>query len=273
MDYQNLRFEAQDGFVVITIAREKVLNALDARTLDELEDAIGRVESDSALKGALIVGAGEKAFVAGADIHALAEARDPAHATGTARRGQAVLRKIELCSKPVIACVNGFALGGGLELALACHFRYATKNAKLGLPEVKLGLIPGYGGTQRLPREVGRGRALELILSGEPVDADEALRIGLVNKVFDTRDQLLEAGKKAVATIASRGPLAVKTALRVVDLGLDSPIEKGLEVEAMAFGAIGVSDDAREGTRAFLEKRPAKFTGERGAAPRDQGAK
>jgi enoyl-CoA hydratase len=261
MEYQNLRFEAQDGIAAITISREKVLNALDARTLDELEDAIGRVESDGALKGALLVGAGEKAFVAGADIQALAEARDPAHATGTARRGQAVLRKIELCSKPVIACVNGFALGGGLELALACHFRYATKNAKLGLPEVKLGLIPGYGGTQRLPREVGRGRALEMILSGEPIDAEKAHRIGLVNEVFETRDQLLEAARKTLATIASRGPLAVETALRVVDLGLDSPLEKGLEVEAMAFGAIGVSDDAREGTRAFLEKRPAKFGG------------
>ena len=261
MDYQNLRFETQDGIATITVAREKVLNALDARTLDELEDAIGKVESDATVRGALLVGAGEKAFVAGADIQALAEARDPAHATNTARRGQAVLRKIELCSKPVIACVNGFALGGGLELALACHFRYATKNAKLGLPEVKLGLIPGYGGTQRLPREIGRGRALELILSGEPVDADEALRLGLVNKVFETRDALLEGAKKTLAAIGSRGPLAVKTALRVVDLGLDSPIEKGLEVEAMAFGAIGVSEDAKEGTRAFLEKRPAKFGG------------
>lgn len=273
MDYQNLKLEVQDGVATITISREKVLNALDARTLDELEDAIGRVESDGAIKGALLIGAGEKAFVAGADIQALAEARDPAHATSTARRGQAVLRKVELCSKAVIACVNGFALGGGLELALSCHFRYATRNAKLGLPEVKLGLIPGYGGTQRLPREIGRGRAIELILSGEPIDAEEALRIGLVNKVFETRDQLLEGAKKTLSTIASRGPLAVKTALRVIDLGLDSPIEKGLEVEAMAFGAIGVSDDAREGTRAFLEKRAAKFTGERGAEPRTQGAK
>jgi len=258
MEYQNLRFEVQEGVALVTVAREKVLNALDARTLDELEDAIARIENDTAIKGVILVGAGEKAFVAGADIQALAEARDPAQ---TARRGQAVLRKIELCPKPVVACVNGFALGGGLELALACHFRYATKNAKLGLPEVKLGLIPGYGGTQRLPREVGRGRALELILSGEPVDADEALRIGLVNKVFETRDQLIEAAKKTLSTIGSRGPLAVKTALRVVDLGLDGPLQKGLEVEALAFGAIGVSEDAREGTRAFLEKRPARFGG------------
>src|SRR2546423_1594289 len=187
MDYQNLRLEVQDGVATITFTREKVLNALDARTLDELEDAIGRVETDAGTKGALLIGAGEKAFVAGADIQALAECRDPAQATGTAQRGQRVFRKIELCSKPVIACVNGFALGGGLELALSCHFRYATKNAKLGLPEVKLGLIPGYGGTQRLPREVGRGRALELILTGETVDAEEASRIGLVNKVFATR--------------------------------------------------------------------------------------
>lgn len=261
MEYQNVQYEVRDGVALITIAREKVLNALDGRTLDELEDAIARLEGDSAAKGALIVGAGEKAFVAGADIQALAEARDPAHASATAEKGQRILRKIELCSKPVIACVNGFALGGGLELALACHFRYASKNAKLGLPEVKLGLIPGYGGTQRLPRAVGRGRALELILTGEPVDADEALRIGLVNKVLETREQLLEAAKKTLQTIASRGPLAVKTAIRVVDQGLDVPIERGLAAEASAFGTIGVSDDAREGTRAFLEKRPAKFGG------------
>jgi enoyl-CoA hydratase len=261
MDYQNVTLEVRDGIAQITISREKVLNALDARTLDELEDAIAKVESDPGTRGAIVVGAGEKAFVAGADIQALAECRDPGQATSTAEKGQRILRKIETCSKPVVACVNGFALGGGLELALSCHFRYASKNAKLGLPEVKLGLIPGYGGTQRLPREVGRGRALELILTGEPVDAEEALRIGLVNKVFETRDQLLEAARKTIGTIASRGPIAVKTVIKVVDLGLDAPIERGLAVEAQAFGTIGVSDDAREGTRAFLEKRPAKFGG------------
>src|SRR5207248_4573717 len=143
-----------------------------------------------------------KAFVAGADITALSRCTDQAEAVRMAQRGQQVFRKIELSGKPVIACVNGFALGGGLELALSCHFRYASKNAKLGLPEVKLGLIPGYGGTQRLPRAVGRGRALELILTGEPIDAEEALRVGLVNKVFETRDLLLEAGRKTVTTIA-----------------------------------------------------------------------
>jgi enoyl-CoA hydratase len=259
MDYQNLRFELSDGVATITFAREKVLNALDLRTLDELEDAIGRVEKDPAIKGAVLVGAGEKAFVAGADIGALAEVRDASHASRTAARGQSVFRKIELCGKAVVACVNGFALGGGLELALSCHFRYATRNAKLGLPEVKLGLIPGYGGTQRLPREVGRGRALEMILSAEPVDAEEALRIGLVNKLFATRDELLDAGRKVVALIATRGPAAVRNAIRVVDFGLDLPIDRGMEVEASAFGLIGAGEEAREGTRAFLEKRPAKF--------------
>jgi enoyl-CoA hydratase len=261
MDYQNLKFEVADGIATITVSREKVLNALDARTLDELEDAVSRLESDAALKGALLVGAGEKAFVAGADIAALAECKDHAQAVKMAERGQRVFRKIELCSKPVMACVNGFALGGGLELALSCHFRYAKKDAKLGLPEVKLGLIPGYGGTQRLPREVGRGRALEMILSGEPIDGDEAHRIGLVNRVFGSKDEMLIAGRKTLEAIATRGPLAVKTAIRVVDQGLDLPIEKGLEAEASSFGKIGVSDDAREGTRAFLEKRAAKFTG------------
>jgi enoyl-CoA hydratase len=271
MEYQNLRFEVQDGCATITVSREKVLNALDARTLDELEDAIGRVEDEAGVKGAIIIGAGEKAFVAGADIQALAECRDPRQATATAERGQRLTRKIEVCSKPVIACVNGFALGGGLELALACHFRYASKNAKVGLPEVKLGLIPGYGGTQRLPREVGRGRALELILTGEPIDAEEALKIGLVNKVLETRDQLLEAARKTIGAIASRGPVAVKTAIRVVDMGLEVGIERGLAVEAAAFGAIGVSEDAKEGTRAFLEKRPAKFAGGGGAGAAGDG--
>lgn len=259
MDHQNLRFEAVDGVATITIAREKVLNALDGRTLDELEDAVSRVEQDPSLKGAVVVGSGEKAFVAGADISALAECRDAAHATSLSLKGQRVLRRFELSPKPVVACVNGFALGGGLELALACHFRYATKNAKLGLPEVKLGLIPGYGGTQRLPRIIGRGRALEMILSGEPVDAEEALRIGLVNKLFATRDELLEAARKVVSLIGTRGPSAVSAAIRTVDLGLDVPIERGLEVEAWAFGALGAADEAREGTRAFLEKRAPRF--------------
>jgi enoyl-CoA hydratase len=179
----------------------------------------------------------------------------------SALRGQAVLRAIESCPRPVIACVNGFALGGGLELALACHFRYATKNAKLGLPEVKLGLIPGYGGTQRLAREVGRGRALEMILSAEPVDAEKAQRVGLVNEVFDTKDAMLEAARKTIATIASRGPVAVAKALESVDRGLDAPLGAGLAIEADLFGAICASEDAREGTRAFLEKRNAAFKG------------
>jgi enoyl-CoA hydratase len=259
MDYVNIRFEAVDGVATITIAREKVLNALDPRTLDELDDAITRLAQDPSLKGAVIVGAGEKAFVAGADISALAECRDAAQAVAAAHKGQRVFRRIELSPRPVVACVNGFALGGGLELALSCHFRYAAKNAKLGLPEVKLGLIPGYGGTQRLPRIVGRGRALEMILSGEAIDADEALRIGLVNKVFATRDEALDAARKVVTLIGTRGPTAVTTAIKTVDMGLDLPIERGLEIEAAAFGVLGAGEEAHEGTRAFLEKRAPKF--------------
>ncbi|HZU96147.1 MAG TPA: enoyl-CoA hydratase-related protein, partial [Planctomycetota bacterium] len=203
----------------------------------------------------------EKAFVAGADITALSQCKSDADARKNAERGQRIFRLIEKSPRPIVACVNGFALGGGLELALSCHFRYATKNAKLGLPEVKLGLIPGYGGTQRLPRTVGRGRALELILTGEPIDADEALRIGLVNKVFATKAEMLEAGKKTIQTIASRGPFAVSSAIQAVDEGLDLPIDQGLEREARLFGIVGTSEDAKEGTKAFLEKRPARFTG------------
>jgi len=262
MAYENLRFEVALGVATITIAREKVLNALDARTLDELAAALRDVAD---LRGALITGAGEKAFVAGADISSLAanagSATGAAAGLETARRGQALFRKLETCPRPIIACVNGFALGGGLELALACHFRYATRNAKLGLPEVKLGLIPGYGGTQRLPRTVGRGRALELILSGEPVDAERALRIGLVNELFESKDAMLEHARKTIATIASRGPLAIAAAIDAVDRGLDATIEAGLAIEAEAFAAVCATQDAREGTRAFLEKRPAAFKG------------
>jgi enoyl-CoA hydratase len=263
MAYENLRFEVADGIATITIAREKVLNALDAKTLDELEKAIIEVRAQ---KGAIIIGAGEKAFVAGADISGLAETAGGAGAAESGRRsalrGQAVFRAIETCPRPVIACVNGFALGGGLELALSCHFRYATKNAKLGLPEVKLGLIPGYGGTQRLPRIVGRGRALELILSGEPVDGEEAARIGLVNRVFDSRDAMVEHAKKTLSTIASRGPVAVGRAIEAVDRGLATSLEGGLAVEADLFGQICSTEDAREGTRAFLEKRTAAWKGQ-----------
>lgn len=262
MDFQNVKTEVLEGIATVTITREKALNALDARTLDELEATFDAGDAEKkGIKGFLLTGAGEKAFVAGADINALADVRETAVGVKAAERGQAVFRKIERSARPVIACVNGFAFGGGLELALACHFRYATKNAKVGLPEVKLGLIPGYGGTQRLPREIGRGRALELILTGEAVDADEALRLGIVNRVFATKPDMLEGAKKTLQTIASRGPLAVATAIAAVDAGLDVGIDAGMAVEAQAFARVICSEDGREGARAFLEKRNAVFKG------------
>jgi enoyl-CoA hydratase len=262
VDYQNLKVDVADGIATVSISREKALNALDAQTLDELGNVVQRARGgESGWKGILLTGAGEKAFVAGADITALAKLADAEQARSVSERGQSVLRGLELAQIPVIACVNGYAFGGGLELALACHFRYATKNAKLGLPEVKLGLIPGYGGTQRLPREIGRGRALEMILSGEPIDADEALRLGIVNRVFATKAEMLEAATKTALTIASRGPLAVQLAVSSVDAGLDLPFEEGFRREAASFGTVAVSEDGREGTKAFLEKRNPNFKG------------
>lgn len=249
----------EDPVATLLIDREKALNALDAQTLDEIESAIEQLDADADLRGAVLVGAGEKAFVAGADLKSLAESRVRGHGRLLARRGQAVLRALEACTRPVIACINGFALGGGLELALACHFRYATKNAKLGLPEVGLGLIPGYGGTQRLPRLVGRGLATELILTGEPIDAAEALRIGLVNKVFDTKDEMLAAAKKTIRTIASKGPEATRLALEAIDRGADHDIRTALDIEADLFGKACANAESGEGIAAFLEKRPAAF--------------
>lgn len=257
---RRVRLEVDGPVATITIDREKALNALDAQTLDELEQVVAEVASNAAVRGALLVGGGEKAFVAGADLKQLAEVRRKGQGADLARRGQAVLRAIETCPKPVIACVNGFALGGGLELALACHFRYATKGARLGLPEVGLGLIPGYGGTQRLPRLVGRGPGTELVLTGEPIDAAEALRIGLVNKVFETRADLVAAAAKTIKTITQKGPRAVALALEAIDRGADRDLGDALGLEADLFGKACGNDESGEGIAAFLEKRPAKFS-------------
>ena len=259
MSWQNIRFEVAEGIAHITIAREKALNALNAETIDELSRAVDEVAGSPEVRGALLIGQGEKAFVAGADLRHLASVRDQGRAQ--ARRGQALLQRLEDCPRPIVACVNGFALGGGLELALACHFRYASKNALLGLPEVKLGLIPGYGGTQRLPRLIGRGPAVELILRGEPIPAEEALRLGLVNRVFESRDALLEGARAALGEIATRGPLAIKLALEAVRRGLETHQAGGLELEADLFGVALASADAGEGIAAFLEKRTTRFEG------------
>jgi len=255
-----VRFEVEGKVATITIDRPKALNALDPATINELGAALDQLEASDAA-GAILTGGGEKAFVAGADIKVLTDVRTADRARGYARQGQAVLGKISASKKPVIACVNGYALGGGLELALACHFRYASGRAKLGLPEVTLGLIPGYGGTQRLSRLVGRGIATELILTGEPINADEALRIGLVNQVFEDKAAMIAAATQTLQTIATRGPVAIKLALEALERGLDGALGDGLEVEADLFGIACSTEDAAEGTTAFLEKRPADFQG------------
>lgn len=259
MTYQTLLFDVRDGIAFVTINRPDKLNALNDQVVDELGQVADRVAADGAIKGAILTGAGPKAFVAGADIGDLAK-QGPFDGKARALRGQAVLRRWETCGKPVLAAVNGFALGGGCELALACHLRIASENAKFGQPEVKLGIAPGYGGTQRLPRLVGKGVALQLILSGEMIDAPEAYRIGLVNKVVPA-GALLAESEKMLRGILSTGPLAVRLALEAVDRGLEMTLEEGLLLEANHFGLLASTEDMKEGLSAFLEKRAPKFEG------------
>jgi len=258
--YNHILFEADDhGIAQITVNRPDKLNALSGAVVVELQNAFDRVANESAIRAAIVTGAGEKAFVAGADINELAvlsalEARE------YAIRGQQAFRTLERCGKPTVAAVNGFALGGGLELAMACTVRFASENSRLGQPEVKLGIIPGYGGTQRLPRLVGRGRALELLLSGDPVGAAEAHRIGLVNAVVP-QPELLTFSRAWLAKVLANGPLAVGLVMEAVDVGLDSGLDAGIRFEAAAFGVSAATEDRREGTRAFLEKRKPAFAG------------
>jgi enoyl-CoA hydratase len=260
MSYNLIVFEAsEDGVALVTINRPDKLNALNAALMGELDDAFRRVEKEAGIRGLLLTGAGEKAFVAGADIRELAVG-DASAARAMAVKGQAALRRLERMGKPSIAAINGFALGGGLELALCCTLRVASENAKLGLPEIKLGIMPGYGGTQRLPRLVGRGRALEMLLTGEPVDAAEAHRIGLVNHV-KPQGELLAFSRALLRKILDNSPLAVAAVMEAVDSGLESGLEAGLKLEAAAFAALATSGDAIEGTRAFVEKRKPEFKG------------
>jgi enoyl-CoA hydratase len=244
---------------ILTVNRPAKRNALDARTLDELDTAFARLGADDDVRAVVVTGAGEKAFVAGADVDELASL-DADGGRRAAQRGQRVFDRIEWLGKPVVAAVNGYALGGGCELALACHVRIASENAMLGTPEVKLGLICGYGGTQRLPRLVGKGRALELLLTGEPVEAREALRIGLVNRVVP-QAELLATAEALARRMTANAPLALRSTLEAVIGGQDRPLPEALEGEAGLFGDLLATEDAREGTRAFLEKRPARFTG------------
>lgn len=259
MTYQTLLFEVKDGIAVVTINRPDKLNALNDQVMAELADAAERIATDPAIKGAILTGAGPKSFVAGADISDLAK-QGPFDGKARAMRGQGVLRRLETCGKPVIAAVNGFALGGGCELAMACHIRIASENAKFGQPEVKLGIAPGYGGTQRLPRLVGKGVAMQLILTAEMIDAAEACRIGLVNKVVPANELMAET-EKMLRGILSMGPLAVRLSMEAIDHGLEMTLDEGLLLEANHFGLLAATQDTKEGLSAFLEKRPAKFTG------------
>lgn len=243
----------------VTLNRPEKLNALNNDLLKELDLAFAALEEDAEVGVVVVTGSGEKAFVAGADISELKDL-DSATARVQALKGQEVFNRIERMPKPVIAAVNGFALGGGCELALACHIRVASENARFGLPEVSLGIIPGYGGTQRLPRLVGKSAALDMILTGDMVGAADALRMGLVSRVVPQAD-LKALVEKLATTILSRGPLALRSALTAVQEGIEMPQSKGLEFEASLFGLLANSADMKEGMGAFLEKRPAQFKG------------
>ena len=259
MAYDNLLFEVSEQIARITFNRPNVLNALNRRTMDELGDCLKKVRADDAIRVVILTGAGEKAFIAGADINELSQ-QTPVNGREFTLYGQEIIHRLETLGKPAIAAINGFALGGGCELALACTLRIASRNAKLGQPEVKLGIIPGYGGSQRLPRLCGKGVAHELILTGEMITAEEALRVGLVNRVVEP-GELLATAEAIAKKIIANAPLAVKYALEAVERGMEMPQEEGLYLEATLFGLCCATQDMREGTRAFLEKRPPKFEG------------
>ncbi len=259
MAYENIKTENRDGVLFITIDRPKTLNALNAQTVGEIGDAFDKARDDASVRAVIVTGAGEKAFVAGADINELAKL-SPITGKQTSERGQDVFLQIERFPKPVIAAVNGFALGGGCELALACHMRLASENAAFGLPEVTLGIIPGYGGTQRLARLVGKGKALEIICTADRVPAAEAEKVGLVNKVVPA-DQLMSTAEEMARKIASRGPVAVRCAIEAVMNGGEMPFEEGQFLEATLFGLLCATDDMKEGMQAFLDKRQAQFKG------------
>jgi enoyl-CoA hydratase len=257
--YEFLAVEKTGRSAVITLQRPEKLNALNAETIAELNRAVRDASADADVGGVIITGAGTKAFVAGADIAELAR-MGPLTGIRVSRQGQETFRFIERMPKPVIAAVNGFALGGGLELALACHLRLASDNARFGLPEVKLGIIPGYGGTVRLPRLVGRGRALEMMLTGEMIDSAEAYRIGLVNRVVPQPD-LLPAARQLLDKIIANGPAAIALAIEAVDHGMNTGIDDSLILESNLFGLLAATEDMKEGMEAFLAKRAPEFKG------------
>ncbi len=257
MSYNNILCEYTDGIATVTVNRPDKLNALNNETIGELDACFADLAKDPEARVVVLTGAGDKAFVAGADIGEIAQ-MTATQAEEFSARGQAVLDRIENLGKPVIAAVNGFALGGGCELAMACTFRYASDKARLGLPETGLGLIPGFGGTQRLSRLVGRGRALEMILLGNMIDAVDAMAIGLVNKVYPT-DEFTDSVRIVAKALAEKSTLTLRVALKAVGEGLEMNQAGGCRLEAALFGVCGASDDAREGCSAFLEKRKPKF--------------
>lgn len=259
MDYKNIKFEKDGAVAVITIDRPKVLNALNHETIGELDHCFTAIADDDSVLCVILTGGGEKSFVAGADINELAVA-DLVSGRANSDRGQALLFKIENLPQPVIAAVNGFALGGGCEIALACDIRLASEKVKIGQPEVSLGVIPGYGGTQRLSRLVGRGKAKQMILTGDHINAGEALRIGLVDEVYPP-EELMAKTREMAQKIASKGPLAIKAAKEAINLGLDVDLKSGCEHEAALFAGVCASEDKTEGMKAFLEKRKAEFKG------------
>jgi enoyl-CoA hydratase len=259
MPYENLLYEKRDGIAYITFNRPKVLNALNRKTIEELHQVLVDARDDSSVRVLILTGAGEKAFVAGADINELAE-QTPADGKEFSVYGQNIARLLETMGKPSICAINGFALGGGCEMALCCSIRIASKTAKLGQPEVKLGIIPGYGGSQRLARLCGKGVAHELCLTGEMISAEEAQRVGLVNHVYE-QAELLPAAETMAKKIIEKAPLAVKYCMEAIERGAEMPLEEGLFLEATLFGLCCATADMREGTKAFLEKRAAHFKG------------
>ncbi len=259
MEYENIKLGKDGSVAIVTIDRPQVLNALNDETIAELDHCFTAIADDDSVLCVILTGGGEKSFVAGADINELAVC-DVVSGRAKCDRGQTLLSKIENLRQPVIAAINGFALGGGCEIALACDIRLASEKAKIGQPEVSLGIIPGYGGTQRLSRLVGRGKAKQMIFTGDHINAAEALRIGLVDEVYPP-EELMTKAKEMARKIASKGPLAITAAKEAINLGLDVDLKSGCEHEASLFAGICASEDKTEGTKAFLEKRKAEFRG------------
>jgi len=256
----SIRQHRLHDLLFLTISRQQALNALNKDVIEELSYVIDMTFSDPSIKAVILTGEGEKAFVAGADIKELS-ALSQSEAVELSKKGQKLFKMIEDCPKPVLAAINGFALGGGCELAMACHMRIATENAKFGQPEVNLGILPGYGGTQRLTQLVGRGKALELMLTGDLISAQEAKALGLVNHVVANREELMQLAEKIMMKIVSKAPIAVAQVIKAVNAGFNFE-NQGYEAEAQAFGECAATQDFKEGTAAFMEKRPAKFSGQ-----------